>query len=104
MRALPVELVCAQRYTVYFLLDQDRVVYIGQSRDFGNRISSHYREGIKQFSHVMAFLVPQDQIDYIEKSLIEVYRPKYNAAHNPDYVGLSDNSVDDDDDPPPLAA
>jgi len=55
---------------VYFLIDGDRLVYIGQSVSPLARISTHVHEGVKQFTHAFLLPIPKYDLDMIEGALI----------------------------------
>jgi hypothetical protein len=61
---------------VYFLCDQNKVVYVGQAVEGTKRIPQHV--GQKKFSVVYYIRVPQGELDTIEGALIALLQPKYN--------------------------
>lgn len=65
---------------VYFLLLQDEIVYIGQSRDIVARINTHIDEQTKQFDRVLYLPCPAGLLDHYEKRLISLMRPRYNGV------------------------
>ena len=64
---------------VYFLVDGDELVYIGQSVNPIARIGSHVTENRKQFTHAFLLPVPEDQLDNVEGALIRFLDPRYNS-------------------------
>ena len=74
------ELASGKRYFIYFLLKDNKVVYVGQSSsNVLDRISSHLKD--KSFDEVYykSFSVPNVMDEY-EKKFILKYRPKFNKA------------------------
>ena len=67
---------------VYFLCDETKVLYVGQSVNVQSRVMTHVRDGRKQFDHtrIFYFPVPESELRQIEAELIRMLRPKYN--HN----------------------
>lgn len=63
---------------VYFLYDDDELVYIGQAYNVSRRIIEHILEGVKKFNRVRYNLVPADSLNEVEFTLIRALRPKYN--------------------------
>lgn len=72
---------------VYILLKGLVPVYVGQSSDVFQRISTHLRD--KNFDRVRIMRCKKDRKLYWEKKLIEAYKPKYNRTHRkPKVVGI----------------
>ena len=65
---------------IYFLLDEDEIVYIGQSRDIRRRIGLHLSDGCKRFNSIRFFKCSRARLDHNETRLIAFYRPKYNIV------------------------
>jgi len=63
---------------VYFLLFHGEIVYVGQSKDVVARVNQHVDEHLKDFDRVLYIPCPTGLLDYYEKRLIAVLRPKYN--------------------------
>lgn len=61
---------------IYFLLQDTKIVYIGQTEGIAQRIGAHC--GDKQFNYVATFTVEAEQLDWVERVNIFRYRPKYN--------------------------
>ena len=61
---------------VYFLLDGDIVVYVGQSMAIAGRISQHVTN--KTFDKVATFKVIKSELDMVEMINIKYYYPIYN--------------------------
>lgn len=69
---------------IYFLIKNNKVVYVGKSREnFGSRLSAH-KEWFDFDSHAVLPIM-RENIDEIEILYIEKYEPKYNKANNPKY-------------------
>jgi len=68
---------------VYFLIENNEVVYVGQSNDIESRIRNHRYENTKQFSEVVYFRCKQNTLRYHEKKYIKLFLPKYNIADKP---------------------
>lgn len=62
---------------VYFLLDGEDVVYVGQSKHGLYRPFSH-RD--KNFNRVAFITCEENKLDYFETQYIRKYRPKYNKS------------------------
>lgn len=68
-------------YNIYFLIDKDEIVYIGQSfRGFSNRVSVHKKEG-KIFDSIYVINYKNNKYlnDY-EALYIWKFLPKYNTS------------------------
>ena len=64
---------------VYFLIRDKVIVYIGQSVNLPNRISSHEHD--KFFDEVYYIAIPKDQLLFVESELIKRIKPIYNSTH-----------------------
>lgn len=62
---------------VYFLLDFDRVVYVGQSINVHNRISSHSDKNFNRYAYIPC---PVDRLNVLESLYIHCLRPPLNAS------------------------
>ena len=71
---------------IYFLIKNDSIVYVGQSKDSCiSRISDHYRDMKKDFDsfRIMPLLGDSDsQINFKERNYIKSIKPIYNIIHN----------------------
>jgi excinuclease UvrABC nuclease subunit len=67
------------RSGIYFLCKDNKVVYIGQSKDVTNRVNGHI--GFKEFDSVTAMLVPEGLLDEVEKYWIKRIKPELNFRH-----------------------
>ena len=63
---------------VYFLCQENQVVYVGQSINPSARIAQHQAD--KQFNRV--FMIPTNNLDEVETMYIKKFKPKYNKAQN----------------------
>ncbi|EET8237114.1 hypothetical protein FC219_002277 [Escherichia coli] len=61
---------------VYFLLDGDDVVYVGQSRNVYSRISSHPAKNFNRYAFVPCAV---EALDKLESLYIHLLRPKLNG-------------------------
>ncbi|NSZ73897.1 GIY-YIG nuclease family protein [Agrobacterium tumefaciens] len=73
------------RYTplcVYFLLDRNEVVYVGQSHWLEYRVEEHRRgarsTSRKEFNGVYYIPIKEELIDAAEMAFIKFFRAKYN--------------------------
>jgi hypothetical protein len=64
---------------VYFLLLDDEIVYIGQSVDCFQRVSTHARDESKTFNRACYVSVPKEELDDIESVLIALFKPVHNS-------------------------
>lgn len=60
---------------IYFLLDKEEVVYVGQSK-FG--VSRPFMHRDKDFTDVAVMECKENELDYYETKYIRQYNPKYN--------------------------
>ncbi len=67
---------------IYFLLENDIVVYVGQALAISARISKHIHDKKKSFDKVRYLECSKEELNKKEKYLIAHYHPKYNIAHN----------------------
>ena len=65
---------------VYFLVDGEELVYIGQSVNPIARIGTHRSDSKKVFTHAFLLPIPHDQLDNVEGALIRLINPKYNSV------------------------
>jgi hypothetical protein len=68
---------------IYFLVQGDEVVYVGQSVNLHSRISSHIADGHKQFDRVFFRRAAPAELNPLEARFIRVLRPKLNKAGKP---------------------
>lgn len=67
---------------VYFLIHEEKVVYVGQSKCLPLRINQHLQEGVKLFDKINYTKLPEKNLNHFEKKMIKYFSPKYNLAHN----------------------
>jgi hypothetical protein len=63
---------------VYFLLDGDEVVYVGQAVNVYSRIAQHTEKRFDRYAFVPC---PVDALNRLESLYIHCLRPRLNAAH-----------------------
>ena len=63
---------------VYFLFDDDVLVYIGQSMKISGRITQHVEQ--KTFNKVASFRVSGSELDMIKMINVRHYHPVYNKT------------------------
>lgn len=80
LRALADWLLDVPEFGVYFLLDGEEVVYVGQSHCVNARVRQHQSEGAKRFDRAVWLSVPEKLLWDIEDAFISVFRPKYNRT------------------------
>lgn len=70
-----------RRFTaVYFLYDEGRLVYVGQSKTLKYRIDQHIQDGTKIFDSVAFIRCCVSQLSEIESYYIRAHAPKYNSC------------------------
>lgn len=62
---------------VYFLVDNNEVVYVGQARNVQERLSQQHKE--KKFTHYAFVPCPIEVMDKLESLYIHCLRPKLNG-------------------------
>ncbi len=68
---------------IYFLLDDDdRVIYVGKSKNVLARVGSHLYDERKSpyISRVAGVAVPPERLDEVERLYIKLYSPPFNAG------------------------
>jgi predicted GIY-YIG superfamily endonuclease len=71
---------------VYFLFNNDELVYVGSTAWLRNRISQHRHEKEKTFTDVYYITIPLKDRDEVEMHYIELYKAKYNKRKYPYYI------------------
>jgi excinuclease UvrABC nuclease subunit len=69
----------SQQSGVYFLLDCDRIVYVGKTIDVKNRLKQH-SDSDKIWNRYFFIRCDREEIDRLEAYYILRFRPKYNIA------------------------
>lgn len=64
---------------VYLLINNDEVVYVGQTKNGLRRIMQHYDKIFNKYSFIETTL---EDLDYYEDLYIMKYQPKYNNFYN----------------------
>tara|TARA_R110000744_G_C19037592_1_gene526254 strand:- start:47 stop:493 length:447 start_codon:yes stop_codon:yes gene_type:complete len=71
---------------IYALIDSDEIVYVGETHNIMQRLSTHISKSVKKFtSYSIIEWVDTDEninISEIEKKYIKLLKPKYNIKHN----------------------
>ena len=78
--------------TVYFLIDNDVIVYVGFSNCINRRLSSHVNDKIFDSYFSIKFDTEKLALDN-EKYYIEKFKPKYNNQHNSDFINKKINPI-----------
>ena len=68
---------------VYFLVDGNEVVYVGQSVNPMSRVGEHLRSKAGKFERVYFVPVPQFMLDAVEGGFIKLLSPKLNGNPGP---------------------
>lgn len=74
---------------IYFLYQNDEIVYIGQSSNLCYRIGQHVNS-LKEFNNVKSYVYELPDILAEEQKLIQKYNPKYNKKHRDDLPYLKE--------------
>lgn len=64
---------------IYFLIQDDEIVYIGQAVDIYRRISQHQYDKEKMFNRYAFIVCKTHELDIIETLYIHHFLPKYNS-------------------------
>ena len=67
---------------IYCLLQDDTIVYVGQSNSVIRRVGFHIGQNIKKFNQ-FSYIELEGRRDDLEFELIEQLQPKYNIIGNP---------------------
>ena len=63
---------------IYFLMDGNTIVYVGQSIEVASRILSHIKDPGKRFDRACWFPVPKEKLNDVEEALIALLKPEQN--------------------------
>lgn len=79
---IPVTAICPG---IYFLCQDDEVVYVGQAVSVLARIACHIGENLKEFDHERIYFLPcpREHLSEVERQWIQELKPKYNRAGLP---------------------
>lgn len=80
---------------VYILKQGSEIVYVGQSIDIERRLSEHKKTD-KIYDSVKTIGCKKENLDELEKKIIQKHSPKYNVIHNSNktnklYLSMTDN-------------
>lgn len=64
---------------IYFLILNDVITYIGQSKNVMTRIAEHARKG-RKFTHISIIPCNEDDLIFLEKQYIEKFKPESNVS------------------------
>ena len=84
---------------IYFLYQDDKLVYIGKTNNLVQRLLQHRYEKSKVFNSYKKYLILEDSnIDEIENDFIKKYNPEYNITRGKrweptDKIKYKDNFV-----------
>ena len=84
---LPVDVYCVdllgRNSGIYFLFNEDSLIYIGQAKNVHTRVEQHYAERSKEFTLFSWLLVPENDLNEVEASYIAAYAPPLNRSVPP---------------------
>jgi len=63
---------------VYFLIEGEKIVYVGQSVEVTARVTSHMKDRNKVFDRAAYIPVPEERLDEVELFWIRALRPEFN--------------------------
>jgi len=66
-------------YCIYYLYDEDTIVYIGKTKRPADRLMQHSKSD-KIFNSISIHYCHKDELEKTEIRLIRKYKPKYNKA------------------------
>lgn len=72
---------------IYFLCQNEEVVYVGQSVNAVARVKTHESETCGQFNRMFFLRLPAGQLDEAERRFIRALRPRLNVTFNAPQVG-----------------
>ena len=79
-------------YYIYFLIDKNSIVYVGQSRNIHTRIKNHKKD--KKFdSYFYVKSHDKSEIDKLEKYYINRFKPYYNDSLINSYINISNQKI-----------
>lgn len=64
---------------IYLLIDEDEIVYVGQTSNFNQRIFIHIVERKKNFDSFL-FIESNENLDDLESYYTRLFMPKYNIS------------------------
>lgn len=66
---------------IYFLINAESVVYVGQSLDIFSRIKAHRAANLIEFTSVTIMPTHQELLNHLEKKYIQALLPTHNVVH-----------------------
>jgi len=73
----------SERPGIYFLYDEDNLLYIGKAINISKRIKDHYIQGRIPFTYYLYDEFDEyELLPTIERELIKKNKPEYNIQHN----------------------
>lgn len=66
---------------IYFLLDADSVLYVGQTTNFFSRMGAHIGSDVP-YTSITFIATQEDELDLFEVEYIKRLKPQYNIRHN----------------------
>lgn len=70
----------SSRCGVYFLISNDKIVYVGQSVNIPSRIEQHKKDPCKEFDRYHSIPCKVTELDLVESNYIRKFMPKFNKA------------------------
>ncbi len=64
---------------IYFLIDKDKVVYVGKTKNGLKRLTQHTKKTFDKFGFIE---YKEEELDYYEDFYIMKYQPKYNHRYS----------------------
>ncbi len=82
-KKIPIEDIETRRPGVYFLIRENKVVYVGKSIDMIQRLRSHMADQRMEFTHVTMLKLDSDEfeLDIMEKMMIRKFKPPKNRDY-----------------------
>ncbi len=79
-KKIPIDDIETRRPGVYFLIRENKVVYVGKSNDMIQRLRSHMADQRMEFTHVTMLKLDSDEfeLDIMEKMMIRKFKPPKN--------------------------
>ncbi|MBC8485860.1 MAG: hypothetical protein ISS80_04270 [Candidatus Cloacimonetes bacterium] len=65
---------------IYFLIEKNDIVYVGQSSEIIHRISNHAKDGNYNFDEFSYIKCPKEFLDNLEAYYIYTFKPKFNSV------------------------
>lgn len=63
---------------IYFLFEDDEIVYIGQSVNVLSRVSTHITDPEKRFNRACYVPIAREELNDIEDAMIAMFKPRHN--------------------------